>query len=979
MRPENKLLFGGLVLLAAATFAGCNIPAGAFIFPGGVAVPSLGTTFALTINNTSGGSISNSPVTFAQPFATSDLPVGSKAVVYSGSTPLTTQMDGSSSWKQDGSGKNDTLSIVPASLSSGINNFTVKIVAGALPTTPNVSKANITGNTNFCLKSTDLTEAGGTAETGTWDLICLNTVLNTYNQYNNSTGYGANPVGGWEYYASGPNRVGIHAFQYPIRESDGAIQKWLRTDMWIDFWGSGSTPCPCSVRFRVTEPNTFAGISGGTVGPSTEPSYVYTAIAYDGANVLYNWGGAGDPRTVNLTSTNFNASTDKVTLAGGNPYETTQGIYPVRLTCSGACPGGLTTGQIYWVNFDFTVNPDTSQFWQYQCNVTGGEGDCTTTPINLTSTGSGTITLTPYVPTNTGGGMALVDNVGERIWVSAAGTVTAAPTTLVGHDFNYLTQKTKATPPYITALAGNLGPYSVINCQLGCAHMNYYPGSFDWPYDINTTGDGPGDERIGAMNHTTVYALFMPNDVNAAISSKVMAASWERANMYQYDETVGLPIIYNNGHVKNGVTYPTFGAVQATQRPYPYQTGSWLTPSNTGADESPTYDRYGARMDGSHQPRPQIEAFLRTGEPEYLDSLVQQANANIGAFFQTSSPVGGNTYYRVYGANAAGNTRGAGWGMMAWDQADFFIPDNAPISQYLHDVETDNANWWYDFHSQSANNKLAALGYYWGDVVISNFNQWWQDDFLYLQNAMQAWRGEYPGYATWINNWFEKQVIGRFDSAVGGCLWLAPVRYNYPYSTNTYVSFNNLEQTWSAFQTNTNYWGTDYADVTASITGPVMTVTAVSFGVVTNGNTIYRASQASTGLTITSFGTGTGGTGTYNLSGSATIASEGMSGHGLANGYQLPPWTSCPTSGFITDGVPPFFGSVSKSPVSLFSTAAVSLAMAATVGHYTGASALYTAYKTQQYTDGLTYINYTDSSGTHSYAEFAIGPLGATN
>jgi len=63
---------------------------------------------------------------------------------------------------------------------------------------------------------------------------------------------------------------------------------------------------------------------------------------------------------------------------------------------------------------------------------------------------------------------------------------------------------------------------------------------------------------------------------------------------------------------------------------------------------------------------------------------------------------------------------------------------------------------------------------------------------------------------------------------------------------------------------------------TASISGTVMTVSAVASGTLAVGQTIFGAGVASD-TTIVSLGTGTGGVGTYNISAAHTIASEAMS------------------------------------------------------------------------------------------------------
>lgn len=62
---------------------------------------------------------------------------------------------------------------------------------------------------------------------------------------------------------------------------------------------------------------------------------------------------------------------------------------------------------------------------------------------------------------------------------------------------------------------------------------------------------------------------------------------------------------------------------------------------------------------------------------------------------------------------------------------------------------------------------------------------------------------------------------------------------------------------------------------TGSISGTVLTITAVSSGALLNGGSIGNTvGGVSAGTVITSFGTGTGGTGTYNINNSQTVASS---------------------------------------------------------------------------------------------------------
>jgi hypothetical protein len=63
------------------------------------------------------------------------------------------------------------------------------------------------------------------------------------------------------------------------------------------------------------------------------------------------------------------------------------------------------------------------------------------------------------------------------------------------------------------------------------------------------------------------------------------------------------------------------------------------------------------------------------------------------------------------------------------------------------------------------------------------------------------------------------------------------------------------------------------AEVTGSIAGTVLTVSAVAEGSLAIGDLI-SGSGVGSGIIITSLGTGTGGTGTYNLSGSGIVSSR---------------------------------------------------------------------------------------------------------
>jgi hypothetical protein len=88
---------------------------------------------------------------------------------------------------------------------------------------------------------------------------------------------------------------------------------------------------------------------------------------------------------------------------------------------------------------------------------------------------------------------------------------------------------------------------------------------------------------------------------------------------------------------------------------------------------------------------------------------------------------------------------------------------------------------------------------------------------------------------------------------------------------------------------------TSGAVVTGSIAGTVLTVTAVSSGTLAVGQTLFDSTgNILPSTSIVSFGTGTGGTGTYNINNSQTVASESITAASanqslvLVNANQVP-------------------------------------------------------------------------------------------
>ena len=99
---------------------------------------------------------------------------------------------------------------------------------------------------------------------------------------------------------------------------------------------------------------------------------------------------------------------------------------------------------------------------------------------------------------------------------------------------------------------------------------------------------------------------------------------------------------------------------------------------------------------------------------------------------------------------------------------------------------------------------------------------------------------------------------------------------------DTAVMLSSSDTMPTGLSTNTTYYvvntsATSYFSGTGSISGTVLTISAVNAGSIGVGTAI-SGNGVTAGTTVSSLGTGTGGTGTYNLSASQTVASTTITG-----------------------------------------------------------------------------------------------------
>ena len=412
----------------------------------------------------------------------------------------------------------------------------------------------------------------------------------------------------------------------------------------------------------------------------------------------------------------------------------------------------------------------------------------------FTTQGSGTISVIPMMATYPFTSTHLLDSEGDRIWVGAT-----KPPILVGHNFAYLSQKSKCIPPYVVGLTmSNWGtPY------------NYSPGNQMWYWDFNAGGDNVGDNRIGYINDWAIRSLYNPFDKNNDISMKSLCLSFFEQHFWEIDETVGNLPIWNNGPSNSGSSYTNFGSSNPNGVSMPFIAfGTPTTPVQVGPsaaeiDQPGFYERYGTWCDTSHCPSPWIVPFLKTGNDEWREPGLILSNHQLGNYLTYGTPLGGitisgTTYWRpdILG----GQVRGMGWGARQRGMSLHFLPANDPALPYWRDLMASNSGYFAlapaTLTSQERTMGLDLHNMFNGATSQQN----WMLDICYLGIGMEAVRGEYAGITSWITTFFSNWVLARAIASYGtqGCQFAGPIRYFWPFNGNTglvadlFTNFNSV-------------------------------------------------------------------------------------------------------------------------------------------------------------------------------------------
>ena len=387
----------------------------------------------------------------------------------------------------------------------------------------------------------------------------------------------------------------------------------------------------------------------------------------------------------------------------------------------------------------------------------------------FTSAGSGTIQFVPVLKTHPSGGVELTDMTsGERIWIGGTPpSVHAVP------ELSYYTGRANLTPPF--------------NLDVRISPLQAAP--LPWPgalsplgIDLNQSGNGAGDERIGPINHSAARALLRPLDRNQRRMAAFLANAFTDYHIHIADESSGLQPIANNGPAKNGVPYANIPRLRPGLRPFPGPSAGVASPSVAYRDLDGYYERYGTWADSSHLPMLAYGPYLQSGDDAYLDQTIGLFAMMESGIHNPTQIVKSETFYLVSNMIPGSSGRGSGWATRVLGNLHALLPQTRPDRQYVTDIYNDNANYAVAVFPTMPAKQQATGAWNAGDG--GPLSQPWQQDFRFQMWAQEAIRGDNPNWAV-AARYLVPFTIGRMDEAGSGSEYYASVRYLYNYAGNT--------------------------------------------------------------------------------------------------------------------------------------------------------------------------------------------------
>ncbi len=691
-------------------------------------------------------------------FAKGHLPDNKHLVGVVGGQTFQFQQDSESHWISDPTVRAASVSaVIPVPLVAGQRlDIQVMPTAGAPNRTPWITPQAMVAAKDITLRSYGGNCAARVFVTSLRDIV-TNLPRDTW---------GTNPAGGWDVPISGPVQVMIRAWRYWRDSTTGDYSKWRKDVMYVTARVDGTWEFIA----RSQQSNYDGPFAGGTVtragtaqGPlEYQPHYACAVEAYDGTTRIGAWGGPNDRRVLSLPVAAFRSNNVLTTLPLTYDAWTPVTFAPGPTS---TLPSGLTVGTTYWLSYGSSGG--------LQLQVDADLVESNPTPIVFGTGGTGTVIVTPLVATFSGTGPVLAAT--DALPVAIGFTRSRVG---VAWDKEYMSRGARMFPRYDQGFTR----YSSVAEQI--VAPDYYPNRRSWGAWLNTTGDNPGDNRIGYVNHNALQCLLNPFDAGFGQRARQEGLSWSDYAMWWDDPRSGRAIVGDNGPNDAGAAYPQMG---------PSQPGAAMNGNDVAwlgsRGNIPPLDRSGYRdgyssatLDGSHMPAPWVVPAHMTGHPIFADQGVAHANAMFLYDKQRHQIVSGQTFYNVFCYD--GQPRGCGWALRAVAAAETFTATARPEAAYLkHTLDTCAA--FFATQATPGTQRLAT-----GLLLPLDATKEFGTFYLarpYMINiwaicvGMEVLRGDRPGWRTYMRAQANFGVgILNDNNPAGGSAWLANNGYYVP-------------------------------------------------------------------------------------------------------------------------------------------------------------------------------------------------------
>lgn len=367
-------------------------------------------------------------------------------------------------------------------------------------------------------------------------------------------------------------------------------------------------------------------------------------------------------------------------------------------------------------------------------------------------------------------------------WNTTVGTAGPQSQVNVQHDIAYL-EATGLIPNYDTTLGMSPSVLQDIENTEASA-------GFGQPLAVNgVTQYMPGVGGRYDIGPTTGYdaAWLLSQNPEAAVAALAQADTagavpWNFFNTSTGDYFTSLdsPNIWTSPTVHaNGTTYP--------QQPAGPGTG-WAT-------------------DIAHQPDLSYDAYLLTGNQNFLDELNTQAAFSISSYWPADVQAGGRNDGQDLLADPGQQTRGVAWTMREVQEAASVDPPGSTMQKYFQGVEDSNYAWMVQQIPTWTATEGQPYGWYPGNYGASGNIPPWQDDYLVSTVAQAALQGNADAktFLAWESNF----IVGRFLNEANGFNPRDGVNYNL---TARPEANGPLATTWAELDTDTALGGRSVGD-----------------------------------------------------------------------------------------------------------------------------------------------------------------------